>query len=41
MTAVGAWSFQEAAGFVMHELVATLPGEPWQGLRDMSAGGGN
>jgi len=35
------WSFQDAADFVMHELVARLPGEPWQGIRDMSAGRDN
>ena len=41
MTADSDWNFQEAADFVMHELVARLPGEPWQGLRDTPAGGGN
>ncbi|MGO9375211.1 MAG: nucleotidyl transferase AbiEii/AbiGii toxin family protein [Syntrophobacteraceae bacterium] len=32
------WNFQEAADFVMHELVARLPGEQWQGLRAMLEG---
>jgi len=36
LTAGSAWNFQEAADFVMRELVARLPGEPWQGLRDRS-----
>jgi len=27
------WNVQEAADFVMRELVARLPGDPWQGLR--------
>ena len=40
ITAVPDWSFQEAADFVMHELVARLPGESWQGLGDASRGGG-
>ncbi len=34
ITAVADWNFQEAADFVMHELVARLPGEAWRGLRD-------
>jgi predicted nucleotidyltransferase component of viral defense system len=38
VTADSDWNLQEAADFVMHELVARLPGEPWQGLRDMPAG---
>jgi len=36
LTADSAWNYQEAADFVMRELVARLPGEPWQGLRDRS-----
>jgi predicted nucleotidyltransferase component of viral defense system len=27
------WDFQKAAHFVMNELVALIPGEPWQGIR--------
>ncbi len=41
ITADSGWNFQKAAAFVMHELAARLPGEPWQGLRNMPAGGGN
>lgn len=39
ITAVTDWNFQEAADFVMHELVARLPGESWQGLREASEDG--
>lgn len=34
VTADSNWKFQEAADYVMHELVSRLPGEPWQGMRD-------
>lgn len=34
------WNFQEAADFVMHELVARLPGESWQGRREASEDAG-
>jgi len=41
ITADCEWDFQEAADFVMHELVARLPGEPWQGFRGTWPDGGN